>query len=163
MFSLSSAESPKESYGSLNWSSAAFLLNDDAKVQQKSDTTKFRVAIRADFQQPLIPNFVNKANSYFSKKENIVLLREKLWVLTSNNHNNSYHSFSNHFLKSQSKTNYRYNIIIYIISIVKRINDSAFSIECPLKNCDNCYCDSFVIACFGLHLMFPEYEWKIRL
>ena len=78
MFSLSSAESPKESYGSLNWSSGAFLLNDDAKVQQNSDTTKFRVAIRTDFQQPLIPNFVNKANSYFSKKENIVLLREKL-------------------------------------------------------------------------------------
>ena len=61
--------------------------------------------------------------------------------LSQSYHNNSYHSFSNHFLKSQSKTNYRYNIIIYIISIVKRINDSAFSIECPLKNCDNCYCD----------------------
>ena len=145
-------------------SSAAFLLNDDAKIRLFSDTTKFRVAIRTDFQQPLILNFVNKANSYFSKKENIVLLREKLWVLTSDNHNNSYHSFSNHFSKSQPKTNYRYNIIYYyIISIVKRINNSTFGIECPLKNCDNCYCDSFVIACFGLHLMFPEYEWKIRL
>ena len=61
-----------------NWSSAAFLLNDGAKIRLFSDTTKFRVAIRTDFQQPLIPNFVNKANSYFSKKENIVLLREKL-------------------------------------------------------------------------------------
>ena len=30
----------------------------------------------------------------------------------------------------------------YIISIVKRINYSTFGIECPLKNCDNCYCDS---------------------
>ena len=69
---------PKESYGSLNRSSGAFLLNDDAKIRLFSDTTKFRVAIRTDFQQPLIPNFVNKANSYFSKKENIVLLREKL-------------------------------------------------------------------------------------
>ena len=46
----------------------------------------------------------------------------------------------------------------YIISIVKRINYSAFSIECHLKNCDNCYCDSFVIAYFGLHLMSLEYE-----
>ena len=147
MFSLSSAESPKESHGSLNRSSAAFLLNDGAKIRLFSDTTKFRVAIRRDFQQLLILNSVNKTNSYFSKKEHIGLLREKLWVLISNNHNNSYHSFSNHFLKSQSKTNYRYNIIIYIISIVKRINDSAFSIECPLKNCDNCYCDSlFLLA-----------------
>ena len=130
-------------------SSAAFLLNDVAKIRLFSDTTKFQVAIRTDFQQPLILNFVNKANSYFSKKENIVLLREKLWVLTSDNHNNSYHSFSNHFSKSQPKTNYRYNIIIYyyIISIVKRINNSTFGIECPLKNCDNCYCDSlFLLA-----------------
>ena len=149
MFSLSSAESPKESHGSLNRSSGVFLLNDGAKIRLFSDTTKFRVAIRTDFQQPLILNFVNKANSYFSKKENIVLLREKLWVLTSDNHNNSYHSFSNHFSKSQPKTNYRYNIIIYyyIISIVKRINNSTFGIECPLKNCDNCYCDSlFLLA-----------------
>ena len=57
-------------------SSAAFLLNDVAKIRLFSDTTKFQVAIRTDFQQPLILNFVNKANSYFSKKENIVLLRE---------------------------------------------------------------------------------------
>ena len=97
---------PKESYGSLNRSSGAFLLNDGAKKVQMSaepsllelcrvqpfllrsakirlfsDTTKFRVAIRTDFQQLLILNSVNKTNSYFSKKENIVLLREKLWVL----------------------------------------------------------------------------------
>ena len=78
MFSLSSAESPKESYGSLNWSSGAFLLNDGAKIRLFSGTTKFRVAIRADFQQPLILNSVNKTNSYFSKKEHIGLLREKL-------------------------------------------------------------------------------------
>ena len=69
---------PKESYGSLNRSSGAFLLNDDAKIRLFSDTTKFRVAIRTDFQQLLILNSVNKTNSYFSKKENIVLLREKL-------------------------------------------------------------------------------------
>ena len=81
---------PKESYGFLNRSSDAFLLNDGAKKVQTSvepsllelcrvqpfllrsakirlfsDTAKFRVAIRLDFQQPLILNLVNKANSYF--------------------------------------------------------------------------------------------------
>ena len=162
MFSLSSAESPKESHGSLNRSSGVFLLNDDAKIRLFSDTTKFRVAIRADFQQLLILNSVNKTNSYFSKKENIVLLREKLWVLFWNNHNNSYHSFSNHFPKSYSKTNYRYNIIIlyyYIISIVKRINYSIFSIECPLENCDNCYCDSL----FWLASDVPRIRMKKKI
>ena len=48
------------------------------KIRLFSDTTKFRVAIRRDFQQLLILNSVNKANSYFSKKEHIGLLREKL-------------------------------------------------------------------------------------
>ena len=57
---------------------SSLSLNDGAKIRLFSDITKFRVAIRTDFQQPLIRNLVNKANSYFSKKENIVLLREKL-------------------------------------------------------------------------------------
>ncbi len=61
-----------------NRSSGAFLLNDDAKIRLFSDTTKFRVAIRPDFQQPLILISVNKTNSYFSKKEHIGLLMEKL-------------------------------------------------------------------------------------
>ena len=39
-----------------------FLLRS-AKIRLFSDTTKFRVAIRRDFQQPLIPNFVNNTNS----------------------------------------------------------------------------------------------------
>ena len=48
-----------------------------AKVRLFSDTTKFRVAIRSDFQQPLIPVLVNKANSYFCGAGNIVFLTEK--------------------------------------------------------------------------------------
>ena len=77
MFSLSSAESPEESHGSLNRSSGAFLLNDGAKVQQNSDTTKIRVAIRPDFQQPLILHLVNKANSYFCGGKTIVFFDGK--------------------------------------------------------------------------------------
>ena len=93
---------PKESYGSLNRSSGAFLLNDGAKKVQMSaepsllelcrvqpfllrsakirlfsDTTKFRVAIRTDFQQSLIPKSVNKANSYFSSGRTIVFFDAK--------------------------------------------------------------------------------------
>ena len=52
-------------------------LNDGAKVRLFSEATKFRVAIRRDFQQPLIPVLVNKANSYFGGVENIVFLTEK--------------------------------------------------------------------------------------
>ena len=48
-----------------------------AKVRLFSDTTKNRVAIRRDFQQPLIPILVNKANSYFGGAETIVFLTEK--------------------------------------------------------------------------------------
>ena len=93
---------PKESHGSLNRSSGAFLLNDGAKKVQTSaepsllelcrvqpfllrsakirlfsDATKFRVAIRPDFQQPLIQNLVNKANSYFCGWRNIVFFDGK--------------------------------------------------------------------------------------
>ena len=135
MFSLSSAESRKnpmapltghqapffwmtvqrkckwaQSQACLSYAECSLSYYAVQRYRLSSDTTKFRVAIRTDFQQLLILNSVNKTNSYFSKKENIVLLRKKLWVLTSNNHNNSYHSFSNHFSKSQPKTNYRYNI-----------------------------------------------------
>ena len=39
-----------------------FLLRG-AKIRHFSDTTKFRMAIRPDFQQSLILNLVNKANS----------------------------------------------------------------------------------------------------
>ena len=102
---------PKESYGSLNRSSGAFLLNDgakkvqmsaepsllelcrvqpfllrSAKVRLFSDTAKFRVAIRADFQQPLIPNFVNKANSQFCEQRNIVLCAKKHSFVRENKH-----------------------------------------------------------------------------
>ena len=52
-------------------------LNDGAKVRLFSEATKFRVAIRCDFQQPLIPVLVNKANSYFGGVGNIVFLTEK--------------------------------------------------------------------------------------
>ena len=52
-------------------------LNDGAKVRLFSEATKFRVAIRRDFPQPLIPVLVNKANSYFGGVENIVFLTEK--------------------------------------------------------------------------------------
>ena len=48
-----------------------------AKVLLFLEATKFRVAIRRDFQQPLIPVLVNKANSYFGGEENIVFLTEK--------------------------------------------------------------------------------------
>lgn len=48
-----------------------------AKVRLFSEATKFRVAIRSDFQQPLIPILFNKANSYFCGVENIVFLTEK--------------------------------------------------------------------------------------
>ena len=102
---------PKESYGSLNRSSGAFLLNDgakkvqmsaepsllelcrvqpfllrSAKVRLFSDTAKFRVAIRADFQQPLIPNFVNKANSQVCEQRNIVLCAKKHSFVRENKH-----------------------------------------------------------------------------
>ena len=52
-------------------------LNDGAKVRLFSEATKFRVAIRRDFQQPLISILVNKANSYFGGVGNIVFLTEK--------------------------------------------------------------------------------------
>ena len=52
-------------------------LNGSAKVRLFLEATKFRVAIRRDFQQPLIPVLVNKANSYFGGAENIVFLTEK--------------------------------------------------------------------------------------
>ena len=52
-------------------------LNDGAKVRLFFEATKNRVAIRRDFQQPLIPVLVNKANSYFCGVENIVFLTEK--------------------------------------------------------------------------------------
>ena len=52
-------------------------LNGSAKVRLFSEATKFRVAIRRDFQQPLIPVLVNKANSYFGGVGNIVFLTEK--------------------------------------------------------------------------------------
>ena len=48
-----------------------------AKVRLFLEATKFRVAIRRDFQQPLIPVLVNKANSYFGGVGNIVFLTEK--------------------------------------------------------------------------------------
>ena len=48
-----------------------------AKVRLFSEATKNRVAIRRDFQQPLIPVLVNKANSYFGDAGNIVFLTEK--------------------------------------------------------------------------------------
>ena len=48
-----------------------------AKVRLFSEATKNRVAIRRDFQQPLIPILVNKANSYFCGAGNIVFLTEK--------------------------------------------------------------------------------------
>ena len=48
-----------------------------AKVRLFSEATKNRVAIRRDFQQPLIPVLVNKANSYFCGVGNIVFLTEK--------------------------------------------------------------------------------------
>lgn len=48
-----------------------------AKVRLFSEATKNRLAIRRDFQQPLIPVLVNKANSYFGGVENIVFLTEK--------------------------------------------------------------------------------------
>ena len=67
-------------------SSGAFLLNDDAKVRLFSDTAKFRVAIRADFQQPLIPNFVNKANSQLWEQRNIVLCAKKHSFVRENKH-----------------------------------------------------------------------------
>ena len=56
---------------------SSLSLNDGAKIRLFSDTTKFRVAIRTDFQQPLIRNLVNKANSYFGGVGNIVFLTEK--------------------------------------------------------------------------------------
>ena len=68
---------PKKSHGSLNRTSGAFLLNDGAKIRLFHDTTKFRVAIRPDFQQPLILNLVNKANSYFCGGRNIVFFDGK--------------------------------------------------------------------------------------
>ena len=83
---MSSAESPKESHGSLNRSSGVFLLNDGAKIRLFSDTTKFRVAIRRDFQQPLIPNFVNKANSQFCVLRNIVFCAKKHSFVRENKH-----------------------------------------------------------------------------
>ena len=52
-------------------------LNGSAKVRLFSEATKNRVAIRRDFQQPLIPVLVNKANSYFCGAGNIVFLTEK--------------------------------------------------------------------------------------
>ena len=58
-------------------SSAALLLNDGAKIRLFSDTTKFRVAIRTDFQQSLIPKSVNKANSYLSGVRTIVFFDAK--------------------------------------------------------------------------------------
>ena len=48
-----------------------------AKVRLFSEATKFRVAIRRDFQQPLIPVLVNKANSYFCGAGNIVFFDGK--------------------------------------------------------------------------------------
>ena len=49
-------------------SSEAFLLNDDAKIRLFSDTTKFRVAIRADFQQPLIQISLIKLTRILARK-----------------------------------------------------------------------------------------------
>ena len=53
-----------------------FLLRS-AKIRLFSDITKFRVAIRTDFQQPLIRNLVNKANSYFCGGRTIVFFDAK--------------------------------------------------------------------------------------
>ena len=56
---------------------SSLSLNDGAKIRLFSDTTKFRVAIRTDFQQPLIRNLVNKANSYFCGVRTIVFFDAK--------------------------------------------------------------------------------------
>ena len=52
-------------------------LNGSAKVRLFLEATNFRVAIRRDFQQPLIPILVNKANSYFCGAGNIVFFDGK--------------------------------------------------------------------------------------
>ena len=56
---------------------SSLSLNDGAKIRLFSDITKFRVAIRTDFQQPLIRNLVNKANSYFCGGRTIVFFDAK--------------------------------------------------------------------------------------
>ena len=56
---------------------SSLSLNDGAKIRLFSDITKFRVAIRTDFQQPLIRNLVNKANSYFIGGRTIVFFDAK--------------------------------------------------------------------------------------
>ena len=44
------------------------------------------MAIRGDFQQPLIPNFVNKANSQFCVLRNIVFCAKKHSFVRENKH-----------------------------------------------------------------------------
>ena len=44
------------------------------------------MAIRVDFQQPLIPNFVNKANSQFCVLRNIVFCAKKHSFVRENKH-----------------------------------------------------------------------------
>ena len=106
-------------------SSAAFLLNDGAKIRLFSDTTKFRVAIRRDFQQLLIPNFVNKANSQFCVLRNIVFCAKKHSFVRENKHRLITITITVLFSEGRK----RYKEILYIIYkyIIYNFNSYFFS------------------------------------